>query len=250
MRGLAGSLATISVLAGLALAAPAHAALTTSLDGNTLRFSSTDDPESNNVSMRFDNDDGLVVEDTSAGVTGGFCPTSGGDTILVGDCFIALPESLDTFRFELSGGEDQFAISDPRVLFITTQLLVDLQMGSGQDAVSSIGGGLRADLGPDDDFALSVIGRDQLLGGPGDDLLEGGGGNDVVKGGGGNDRLFGGRKDPSPDFDAGDGRDKLLGGAGKDKLFAKDFTKDKKLSCGGGDDKLRRDAFDPRGRSC
>jgi Ca2+-binding RTX toxin-like protein len=246
MRRRAGSIAATTIVIALSAAGSAQGALTTALEGDTIRVFSDTPAEQNFASMGIDANDGLIVDD-SAGALAGFCAVSGGDRILLGDC---VTPAVERFSFEFGGGDDRFFATDPRlILFNATPGRVSVAMGAGDDdLVAVFGKGAR--LGPGDDHAQGFIGRDRIRGGAGNDLLEGGGSSDILSGGGGRDRLYGGWRQPSKGLDPGDGRDTFLGGGGADRLFAWDFTKDRRIDCGPGSDRLRRDRFDPRPKRC
>lgn len=109
---------------------------------------------------------------------------------------------------------------------------VTIRGGSGNDFMTSGGGGEHVFIGgPGHDSLSGSSGDDLLRGGPGRDTLHGYDGNDVLVGGAGKDRL-----------NAGRGRDVLEGGAGHDRL--KGARGQDVLRGGTGDDQL----FGGRGR--
>lgn len=90
-------------------------------------------------------------------------------------------------------------------------------------------------------FILPGLGRDTVIGGPGDDVLNDLGGADHLFGRGGHDLIRG-----------GGGRDWMAGGPGPDRIHADNDDRDRSINCGGdpGDKAIIDLRLDPAPRGC
>lgn len=109
---------------------------------------------------------------------------------------------------ELVGGP-----GDDRI-FLTTDVVGNLEGGSGDDRLASRAGEQWLVGGTGADTITGGAGPDTLLGGPGADVVRGNDGHDRVVGYGGDDRLYGGNGNDELSGDGG--RDAGFGGPGSD----------------------------------
>ncbi|NOX57162.1 MAG: hypothetical protein GXP27_22555, partial [Planctomycetes bacterium] len=167
-----------------------------------------------------------------------------------------VPSGLMRLSLTTGGGNDTVDASAVDALPLTVDL------GSGDDVLTSGGGddwinaGFGKDTvnaGPGNDWVFGSAGQDWIAGGDGDDMLYGQGSSDTVDGGAGadyvdgrvgRDWLLGGDGDDT--IRGGSGNDWLRGGGGNDRLAGQDGSDRLDgergrdwLDGGSGDDKIR-----------
>jgi Ca2+-binding RTX toxin-like protein len=216
----------LTLLAALALAAPATAA-TISYDGGTLVYKATPgQADKVIVSMAADDSGRVAIQNNQPDIA---FPTdrcedhSGG----YGDAYVWC-DAPQTISADLGDGDDSWSLADD-------------PPGSATETVDGGAGNDRLE-GPG--TLTGGAGNDTLTGSTGNDSLDGGDGNDVVDGQGGNDQVLGGAGDDTVRGDHYEdaGTDVIDGGPGYDKLdedYTSRFTDNHPLagfSLGGGAD--------------
>ena len=178
------------------------------------------------VTLRVEDDDGGVGEDTAQIVTDGVFLVDGTLSVIDSDA------ANETVTISQSNGNISVTIDGTTTVFSASDVdEINVSLGSGSDIViigSNILVPVTVDGGAGNDLLIGGGGRSVLLGGEGNDILWGGPGDDVLLGGAGNDDLFGGGGNDA--LVGGGGIDILSGGSGRDLLIG---SQDEDLLAGG-----------------
>lgn len=201
-------LALLFGLVGLAVAGPAHAAVTVTYSGTTIGINGTGDNFTFvGFTTTYDPAGTVTIRDGSGvtNATGGACAT---ETLPVLGTTIHCPAATTTVNVTYGAGNDRFMLDG--VCIPTT--VASLGDGSNSFEQNWTGGC------PSDTVATVTGGNgsDLILGGAGSDTLNGGGGPDEIRGGSGDDAIDGGEGNDA--LSGEDGNDTVLGRGGDDKL--------------------------------
>lgn len=218
-------LIAILVAATLALATPALAASSVSLEESRslssgvagFFFFTAHGIDRNFALIRFEPNNQILVRDGAGLEPAGMCryPNPADRTLV--SCSGTPGVSFGTATIVLGAGNDRLVIQAAAGLFPRTSISAgpgnDVVFGGpGVDTIFGDGGSDRLHGGGGADVIFGESGNDHLYGGPGNDRLDGGFGNDVLFGGPGDDFLLGG---PGNDtLITGPGRDRWVSGGG------------------------------------